>query len=102
MKKTPKVIRICDKKLDATGNGPIAALVNGVNALFGWNVDVVDYNEHARSTGSSADAVSYVEMQIDNRTLFGAATHANTSRSSLKAVISALNRAISKGLISLK
>ncbi|UNM96779.1 2-isopropylmalate synthase [Ignatzschineria rhizosphaerae] len=91
-----------DKSLDATGNGPISALVNGVNTLFGWDVDVVDYNEHARSKGSSAHAVSYVEMQIDNKTLFGAATHANTSRSSLKAVISALNRAIDKGLIALK
>ncbi len=96
--KTP----VGNKALDATGNGPISALVNGVNALFGWNVDVVDYNEHARSKGSSANAVSYVEMQIDNKTLFGAATHANTSRSSLKAVISALNRAIDKGLISLQ
>lgn len=93
--KTP----VGDKALDATGNGPISALVNGVNALFGWDVDVVDYNEHARSKGSSAHAVSYVEMQIDNKTLFGAATHANTSRSSLKAVISALNRALDKGLI---
>lgn len=90
-----------DKTLDAKGNGPIAALVNGVNDLFGWSVDVVDYNEHARSKGSSAHAVSYVEMQIDNRTLFGAATHPNTSRSSLKAVISAINRAIDKGFIAL-
>ncbi|HIW05804.1 MAG TPA: 2-isopropylmalate synthase [Candidatus Ignatzschineria merdigallinarum] len=96
--KTP----VGDKALDATGNGPISALVNGVNALFGWDVDVVDYNEHARSKGSSAHAVSYVEMQIDNKTLFGAATHANTSRSSLKAVISALNRALDKGLITIQ
>ena len=96
--KTP----VGDKALDATGNGPISALVNGVNVLFGWDVDVVDYNEHARSKGSSAHAVSYVEMQIDNKTLFGAATHANTSRSSLKAVISALNRALDKGLITIQ
>lgn len=89
-----------EKVLKATGNGPIAALVNGVNELFSWDVDVVDYSEHARSKGSSAHAVSYVEMQIGNRTLFGAATHANTSRSSLKAVISALNRALAKGYLS--
>lgn len=89
-----------EKVLKATGNGPIAALVNGVNELFAWDVDVVDYSEHARSKGSSAHAVSYVEMQIGNRTLFGAATHANTSRSSLKAVISALNRALAKDYLS--
>ena len=90
-----------EKALKATGNGPIAALVNGVNELFDWDIDVVDYSEHARSKGSSAQAVSYVEMQVDNRTLFGAATHANTSRSSLKAVISALNRALAKSYLSI-
>ncbi len=88
-----------EKSLDAKGNGPIAAFVHGVNEIFGWNVDVVDYNEHARSQGSTAEAVSYVELQIENRTLFGAATHANTSRSSLKAVVSALNRAIAQGYL---
>ncbi len=93
------VAKGAERVIKATGNGPIAALVNGINELFSWNVDVVDYNEHARSRGSSAEAVSYVEMQIDNRTLFGAATHANTSRSSLKAVVSALNRAIERGYL---
>lgn len=90
-----------ERAIKATGNGPIAALVNGINELFGWGVDVVDYNEHARSKGSSAEAVSYVEMQIENRTLFGAATHGNTSRSSLKAVLSALNRAIERKYLTL-
>lgn len=91
-----------EKSLNAKGNGPIAAFVQGINKIFGWNVDVVDYNEHSRSRGSTAEAVSYVELQIENRTLFGAATHVNTSRSSLKAVVSAINRAIAQGFLSLE
>ncbi len=90
-----------EKSLNGKGNGPIAAFVHGVNEIFGWNIDVVDYNEHSRSQGSTAEAVSYVELQIENRTLFGAATHANTSRSSLKAVVSAINRAIAQGFLSM-
>lgn len=83
------------------GNGPIAALVNALNASFGTKVDVVSYSEHARSTGSEAEAMTYVEMQINNKTLFGVGNHANTSRSSIMAVMSAFNRAINKGLIEL-
>ncbi len=83
------------------GNGPIAALVDALNHSFNTEVDVVDYNEHSRSTGSSAEAVAYVEMQVENRTLFGVASHANTTRSSLDAVMSAFNRAINKGWIKL-
>lgn len=84
------------------GNGPIAALVNALNTTLNINVDVVSYHEHARSQGSKAEAVAFVEMQVDAKTLFGVAIHANTARASIDAVISALNRAIVKGLVEVK
>ncbi len=83
-------------KVTGQGNGPIAAFVNAINNAFNLDVDVVDYNEHARSQGATANAVAYVEMQIGNRTLFGAGTHANISRASFAAVLCAFNRAITK------
>ncbi|WP_077928557.1 2-isopropylmalate synthase [Wohlfahrtiimonas populi] len=84
------------------GNGPIAALVNALNTTLNINVDVVSYHEHARSQGSKAEAVAFVEMQVEAKTLFGVAIHANTARASIDAVISALNRAIAKGLVEVK
>ncbi|NLD08218.1 MAG: 2-isopropylmalate synthase [Xanthomonadaceae bacterium] len=92
-----------DKEVTAhgRGNGPIAALVSALNSGFNKGVDVIDYNEHARSTGSEAEAVAYVEMQVGAKTIFGAGAHSNTSRSSIQAVMSAFNRAIKKGLIEL-
>lgn len=84
------------------GNGPIAALVNALNTTLNINVDVVSYHEHARSQGSKAEAVAFVEMQVEAKTLFGVAIHANTARASIDAVISALNRAIVKGLVEVK
>lgn len=88
--------------VEGKGNGPIAAFVDAINQALKLEVDVVDYNEHARSTGSTANAVSYIEMQVGNRTLFGAGTHANSSKSSYLAIMSALNRAIEKTWLAVK
>ncbi|SET57959.1 2-isopropylmalate synthase [Thorsellia anophelis] len=88
-------------QIEAKGNGPIAAFVAAINQAFSIEIDVVDYNEHARSQGAQASAVSYIEMQIGNRTLFGAGTHANSSKSSYFAIMSALNRAIEKQWLTL-
>ncbi|MEC4573518.1 2-isopropylmalate synthase [Streptomyces virginiae] len=78
--------------LDGTGNGPISAFFD---ALAGIGVDarLLDYTEHTMSEGASAVAASYIECAIDGRVLWGIGIDANTTRASLKAVISAVNRA---------
>jgi 2-isopropylmalate synthase len=76
-----------------TGNGPIAALLNILHD-DGVDVRVLDYSEHALSEGGNATAAAYVECAVGERVLWGVGMDANTSTSSLKAVISAVNRAI--------
>lgn len=78
--------------LSGTGNGPISAFFD---ALAGIGVDarLLDYTEHTMSEGASAVAASYIECAIDGRVLWGIGIDANTTRASLKAVISAVNRA---------
>ncbi|RSS79325.1 2-isopropylmalate synthase [Streptomyces sp. WAC06614] len=78
--------------LSGTGNGPISAFFD---ALAGIGVDarLLDYQEHTMSEGASAQAASYIECAIDGRVLWGIGIDANTTRASLKAVISAVNRA---------
>ncbi|MFJ7268168.1 2-isopropylmalate synthase [Streptomyces sp. NPDC099050] len=78
--------------LDGTGNGPISAFFD---ALAGIGIDarLLDYTEHTMSEGASAVAASYIECAIDGRVLWGIGIDANTTRASLKAVISAVNRA---------
>lgn len=78
--------------LDGTGNGPISAFFD---ALAGIGVDarLLDYTEHTMSEGASAVAASYIECAIDGRVLWGIGIDSNTTRASLKAVISAVNRA---------
>ncbi|MFE5811131.1 2-isopropylmalate synthase [Streptomyces sp. NBC_01232] len=81
-----------DTVLNGTGNGPISAFFD---ALAGIGIDarLLDYTEHTMSEGASAVAASYIECAIDGRVLWGIGIDANTTRASLKAVISAVNRA---------
>ncbi len=76
-----------------TGNGPIAALLS-ILREDGVDVRVLDYSEHALSEGGSALAAAYVECAVGERVLWGVGIDANTSTASLKAVVSAVNRAI--------
>jgi 2-isopropylmalate synthase len=57
---------------------------------------VVDYSEHAMEEGTDAEAAAYVQLNIDGRRVAGAALDQDTVSASLKAVLSAINRACSR------
>jgi 2-isopropylmalate synthase len=78
---------------DAAGSGPIAAFIS-ILAGQSINVKVYDYVEHALGTGHDALAAAYVECQVGERTLWGVGIDADISTASLKAVVSAVNRAV--------
>jgi len=75
------------------GNGPISAFLN-VLEQQGVNVRLLDYVEHTLSEGGDAQAAAYVELEIDGKTLWGVGIDGDISTASLKAVISAVNRAL--------
>jgi 2-isopropylmalate synthase len=79
-------------RLEAEGNGPIAAFTAAL-ADRGVDVRVLDYHEHAMSAGGDATAASYVECAVEGRVLWGVGIDANIVTASLKAVVSAVNRA---------
>ncbi|MFD7169333.1 2-isopropylmalate synthase [Streptomyces violascens] len=81
-----------DTVLTGTGNGPISAFFEAL-ATTGVDARLLDYQEHTMSEGASAQAASYIECAIDGVVLWGIGIDANTTRASLKAVISAVNRA---------
>lgn len=78
---------------DGSGNGPVAAFLSVLSAE-GVDVRVLDYSEHALSAGGDALAAAYVECQVEGRTLWGVGVDADISTASLKAVVSAVNRAL--------
>ena len=81
-----------DTVLTGTGNGPISAFFEALQAT-GIDARLLDYTEHTMSEGASAQAASYIECAIDGKVLWGIGIDANTTRASLKAVVSAVNRA---------
>jgi 2-isopropylmalate synthase len=79
--------------LTGEGNGPIAAFVNAINELpHDFDVRVLDYHEHALSSGGDAIAAAYVECAVGDQVLWGVGLDPNIVTASLKAVISAVNR----------
>ena len=69
-------------------------IVDAINALpQEWDVRVLDYNEHALSSGGDAIAAAYVECAVRGEIFWGVGLDANIVTASLKAVVSAVNRA---------
>ena len=75
------------------GNGPIAALVHGMEERFGIEVDVREYHEHAMGKGEDATAAAYVEADVDDEAFWGVGIHGSIVTASLRAVVNAVNRA---------
>ena len=79
--------------LSGQGNGPISAFCHVLQA-HGIDVQVADYFEHAMSAGGDANAAAYLECTINGGTYWGVGIDPSTTTASLKAVISAVNRAL--------
>ncbi|MEB3070547.1 2-isopropylmalate synthase [[Mycobacterium] vasticus] len=81
-----------ETEISGSGNGPLAAFVDALSRV-GFQVHVLDYSEHAMSAGEEAQAAAYVEAQIGDRTVWGVGTAPSITTASLRAVVSAVNRA---------
>ena len=77
----------------STGNGPIAAFLNLLSGR-GIEVTLYDYVEHTLSAGGDAEAAAYVELQVNDQRLWGVGIDGDIATASLKAVVSAVNRAV--------
>ncbi len=78
-------------ELTGHGNGPIAAFCEALHDHA--DVRVLDYHEHALASGGDAKAAAYLECAVDGRVLWGVGIHSSIVTASLKAVVSAVNRA---------
>jgi 2-isopropylmalate synthase len=81
-----------EREIVGAGNGPLAAFVDAVGAI-GFDVSVLDYSEHALSAGEEAQAAAYVEASVNGRTVWGVGIATSITTASLRAVVSAVNRA---------
>jgi 2-isopropylmalate synthase len=83
-----------DVAIRGRGNGPIAAFVHGLAEAGAPRFEVAYYKEHALGSGSEASAIAYIQIKFsDGRTKWGAGVDTNIELASIKAVLSAVNRA---------
>ncbi|MGX1763368.1 alpha-isopropylmalate synthase regulatory domain-containing protein, partial [Streptomyces lydicus] len=81
-----------EQEITGTGNGPLAAFIDAI-ATVGFDVRVLDYSEHAMSAGDDAQAAAYVECAIGDKVVWGVGIATSITTASLRAVVSAVNRA---------
>jgi 2-isopropylmalate synthase len=81
-----------ETEIRGEGNGPLAAFVDALGGV-GIDVHVLDYSEHAMSAGQEAAAAAYVEASVGGQTVWGVGIATSITTASLRAVVSAVNRA---------
>lgn len=89
------VVDGAETTLTGTGNGPIAAFFDALagTGVIDADIRLLDYVEHTMSEGAGSKAAAYIECAVGDRVLWGVGIDANIVRASLKAVVSAVNRA---------
>lgn len=81
------------RQFDGVGNGPIAAFLS-ILGRDGVEVRLFDYVEHTMAASGDARAAAYVELEVNGKTLWGVGIDPDISTASLKAIVSAVNRAL--------
>ena len=85
-----------ERSITGRGNGLISSVIAALAGSGGAELDVVDYNEHAIGYGADAQAAAYVECRTDDgRSIFGVGMDTDIGTASVRAVLSAANRASS-------
>ena len=82
------------KQFEGGGNGPIDAVKRGLEEELGISIKVLDYSEHALTSGSGAQAASYIHLmdQKTGKVTYGVGISSNITRASLRGIFSAVNR----------
>lgn len=82
------------KQFEGVGNGPIDAVKRGLEEELGIEIKVLDYSEHALTSGSGAQAASYIHLmdKKSGRVTYGVGISSNITRASLRGIFSAVNR----------
>ena len=83
-----------EKSFEGIGNGPIDAVQRGMEEALGINIKVLDYSEHALTSGSGAQAASYIHLMDKNtgKTTYGVGISSSVTRSSIRGIFSGVNR----------
>lgn len=78
--------------VDANGNGRLDAVSNTIKQYFGVSYELMSYEEHALSRGSSSKAMAYVGINCEGNVFWGAGIDEDIIRASVSALVVAVNK----------
>lgn len=78
--------------VEARGNGRLDCVSNAIKRTIGKDYLLDGYVQHALEEKSSAKAASYVSIVADGKTYWGTGIHSDIMTSSVRALVSAVNR----------
>ena len=82
--------------IQGEGNGVVSAFCHGVNDFIHMPIDIVNYRGHSMELGTNSRAISYIETKDAKGTrYYGAGTSSSVGKSSIRAVVSTINKMLS-------
>jgi len=85
------------EQVSGEGYGTLTAFIRGLESHTGFKLRVLNYSEHALTAGTRADAIAYVELDVNGSLSVGVSTSPDTVSAMFKATLAALNAAITAG-----
>ena len=85
-----------ETEIDSTGDGPVDATFNAINALFPHEANLQLYQVHAVTEGTDAQAEVSVRLEEKGKAVTGRAADTDTMVASARAYVSALNKLLIK------
>lgn len=84
-----------EQSIAGSGSGTLTSFIRAMESHTGKNIRVLNYAEHALSAGTRAEAMAYVQIDIDGTVFAGVAQHHDTVSAMLRAATVAINSSFS-------
>jgi 2-isopropylmalate synthase len=82
-----------DRQLTGSGSGVVACFIEGMQALTGKQIVLVEYQEHALSQSADAEAICYIQLSIEGQRYCGVGLSRDIIQASLGGILGAVNKA---------
>ncbi|MXO95426.1 2-isopropylmalate synthase [Erythrobacter aquimaris] len=86
-----------EQSVSGRGNGLISSVLSTIEKAFGLQLEIIDYSEHALTTGRDSQAAAYLECRDgEGNTIWGCGIDEDVATASVRSVLSAANSAVSR------
>ncbi len=88
-----------EHKLVGSGTGVVASFVDAMQSLVGKQIVLVEYSEHALSKSADAEAICYIQLNIDGERYCGVGRSHDIIQASLAGILQAINKSAETGQV---